>query len=222
MIRAVLFDVYETLVTHYRAPLYFSGEIAADLGLPTEAFRPRWRALEHARSVGELTLEETLTRILAENGREDPEAVRRVAEKRRETARAAFASMRPDVTGMLMSLRERSIRIGLVSNCFSEEAEIIRESPIFPLIDAAALSYEEGVAKPEPEIFTRCLARLGVAPEEALYVGDGGSGELQAAAKLGMTALQAVWYFPDNGRDASAEESVFFQLASPEALLARL
>ena len=35
---------------------------------------------------------------------------------------------------------------------------------------------------------------LGVSPEECLYVGDGGSNELQAATASGMTAVQANWF----------------------------
>lgn len=30
MMKAVIFDMYETLITHYHCPLYFSAEMAAD------------------------------------------------------------------------------------------------------------------------------------------------------------------------------------------------
>ena len=36
--------------------------------------------------------------------------------------------------------------------------------------------------------------RLGVAPEEAVFVGDGGSSELEGAAGAGIRPYQAFWY----------------------------
>ena len=40
--------------------------------------------------------------------------------------------------------------------------------------------------KPDRRIFQLAHSRLGVQPEECLYVGDGGSHELTAARALGM------------------------------------
>ena len=39
MIQAVIFDMYETLITHYRSPLYFGAQMAADAGITEEAFQ---------------------------------------------------------------------------------------------------------------------------------------------------------------------------------------
>lgn len=36
---------------------------------------------------------------------------------------------------MLSQLKSSGIRVGLISNCFSEEAEVIRESVLFPYFD---------------------------------------------------------------------------------------
>ena len=85
-------------------------------------------------------------------------------------------------------VKSRGIRIGLITNCFSEEAKLIRESELFPYFDAHCLSWEEGVRKPEPAIYRTCLRRLGIPTEHCLYVGDGGSQELESARALGMQA----------------------------------
>lgn len=92
---------------------------------------------------------------------------------------------------MLEELKEKGILIGLISNCYSEESEVIRKSVLFPYFDAAFLSCEQGVKKPDEEIFYRCMRNLAVKAEECLYVGDGGSQELEAAGRLGMKAVQA-------------------------------
>ena len=45
------------------------------------------------------------------------------------------------------------------------------------------------------------MAGLGVAPEECVYIGDGGSQELETARALGMNAMQAVWYIEKRKND---------------------
>lgn len=59
------------------------------------------------------------------------------------------------------------------------------------------LSYEQRIAKPDEEIFRRCVNSLQADAGDCLYVGDGGSRELETAQKLGMKAVQAVWYFKE-------------------------
>ena len=90
---------------------------------------------------------------------------------------------------LLQSLKEKGILIGLISNCFSEEARVIRESILFPYFDAAYLSFEQKVQKPNPMIFERCMSELGVTAKECLYVGDGGSNELSGAKNCGITTV---------------------------------
>ena len=85
MIRAVIFDMYETLITHYRCPLYFSAEMAADAGLPAEDFQRLWHATEEARTTGRLTLEDALADILRAQGRYDPALVEILVRRRTAT-----------------------------------------------------------------------------------------------------------------------------------------
>ena len=193
-IQAVIYDMYETLVTQFCSPLYYGTQIAEDLGLRTEEFLPGWRATEEARATGKLTFEETMERLMKAHGVYSPEMHRQVAEKRIAIQADCFTHLHPGILPLLSALRERGIRIGLITNCFSEEATLIRESRLFPYFDAPCLSWEEGVRKPDPTIYRTCLRRLGIAPEECLYVGDGGSFELETARSLGIQAVQATWY----------------------------
>lgn len=191
-IQAVIFDMYETLVTQFCSPLYYGTQIAEDLGLKAEDFLPGWRATEEARATGRLTFEDAMAELLRRHGLSGHH--RRVVEKRIAIQADCFRHLHPGILPMLWALRERGIRIGLITNCFSEEAELIRESRLYPYFDAPCLSWEEGTRKPDPAIYRTCLGRLGIAPEECLYVGDGGSFELETARSLGLRALQATWY----------------------------
>ncbi|MBQ5599551.1 MAG: HAD-IA family hydrolase, partial [Lachnospiraceae bacterium] len=77
------------------------------------------------------------------------------------------------------------------------EAVEIRNSVLYPYFDVCYLSYEQGLKKPDPEIFKRCMDELHLTAEECIFVGDGGSQELEASGSLGMKPLQAVWYFKE-------------------------
>lgn len=193
-IRAVIFDMYETLVTQLQSPLYYGTQIAQDLGLKPEEFLPDWRKTEADRATGKRTFEEVMEQLLHQHGIYTPEIHSRVVTRRMAVQADCFAYLHPRILPMLQELKNRGIRIGLITNCFSEEAKLIRESELFPFFDAACLSWEEGVRKPDPAIYRICLEKLGIPAEHCLYAGDGGSRELEAAGALGMKAVQVTWY----------------------------
>ena len=68
MIKAVIFDMYETLITLYESPLYFGSQIALDAGIEEDKFQRLWSVAEEDRTIGKITLEEILEKILKENG----------------------------------------------------------------------------------------------------------------------------------------------------------
>ena len=90
MIRAVIFDMYETLITHYRCPLYFSAQMAADAGIPAVDFQLLWYATEAERTTGRLTLEDALTGILRAQGCYSPELVQTLVRRRTATKEECF------------------------------------------------------------------------------------------------------------------------------------
>lgn len=215
MIRAVIFDMFETLITHYDSPLYFGAQMAKDAGIPEERFQFIWRATDHERTIGKMTFEQVIEKILKENGCYSEGLLKEIVSKRVETKEECFRHLHPQIIPMLANLKKMGILVGLISNCFSEETGPIRESVLFPYFDAAFLSYEQGVPKPEPEIFRRCMDSLSVKPEECLYIGDGGSHELEAAESLGMKAAQATWYLKEGTFQPCMRKAEFVQAESP-------
>ena len=83
---------------------------------------------------------------------------------------------------------------GLITNTFSDERDKIRECELFPYFDVALISYEQGICKPDQEMYRKMTELLGVEASECLYVGDGGSKELFAARDAGMHPLQCTWF----------------------------
>ena len=215
MIKAVIFDMYETLITHYNCPLYFGTQMAADAGIPLEKFQPLWRSTESERTVGTMTFEDVITKILEENNCYSKEVLKTIADKRTAVKEECFKHLHEEIIPMLEALKERGVKIGLISNCFSEEARVIRGSILFPYFDGVCLSYEQGVQKPDKEIYRRCMEQLEVTPEECVYVGDGGSFELETARELGMTAVQAVWYLREGTSQPRGRMDEFEQAERP-------
>lgn len=219
MIRAVIFDMFETLITHYQSPLYFGTEMAKDAGIPKEKFLELWEPTGQARTIGKMTLEEALEMILRKNQCFSESLLKKILNKRVAAKEECFRHLHPEIIPMLTKLKEKGLLIGLISNCFSEEVTVIRQSALFPYFDAAYLSYEQGVQKPDEAIFCRCMEKLSVMPNECLYIGDGGSYELEAAEKLGMRAIQATWYFQEGMPQLLQLSHNFLQAESPFEIL---
>lgn len=102
---------------------------------------------------------------------------------------------------LLDSLRERGLLTGLVSNAFDPGwllHEDLTRMGLAERLDAAVFSSEVGKRKPHPAIFEAMLERLGVAPEDALFVGDRRLEDVQGAKELGMTTVQALWFRADD------------------------
>ena len=219
MIKAVIFDMFETLITHFHGnrAIYFGTQIAEDAGISVEEFIPAWRASEPDRTRGFTTVEQVVKGLMEKHNCYSEETLHRIMDKRNSLARTALSSenLHSEIIPMLAALKEKGVKIGLISNCFSEEAEAIRESVLMPYIDVACLSCEVGMRKPDEEIYYYCVDKLQVDASECLYVGDGGSHELETAKKVGMTPVQAAWYLKEGTKQPVGRMEEFSPMDSP-------
>ena len=194
MIKAAIFDMFETLVTLFVGRTYFSEDIAQDLGLPLEDFRRAWHETEKDRTLGKLTMAEGAALTLKKLGLYSEDNVKLICQKRLDALGDTFAAIPNESIKLLQDLRQKGIKTGLITNTFSDERNLIRKSPLYPLFDVTMISYEQGLSKPDPAIYKRMLDALKLNPEECLYIGDGGSRELYAARNIGMKAIQCTWF----------------------------
>lgn len=77
-----------------------------------------------------------------------------------------------DVAPTLTALREDGVAIAIVSDIHVDLRPVFVAAGLDPLVSAYTLSFEQGVQKPDPVMFTRTLDELGVRAEDALMVGD--------------------------------------------------
>jgi FMN phosphatase YigB (HAD superfamily) len=93
-----------------------------------------------------------------------------------------------DVAPTLGALRRAGLSIAVVSDIHVDLRPAFAAARLDGLVDVFTLSYEQGIQKPDPGMFTRTLDALGVAPAEALMVGDRAVPD-GGAVGVGMTAL---------------------------------
>ncbi|GAA1879918.1 HAD family hydrolase [Lapillicoccus jejuensis] len=93
-----------------------------------------------------------------------------------------------DTLPVLDALRARGVRVGALSNIGFDLRPLFERIGLTERLDALVLSYEAGVAKPDPAIFRHALAALGSTPQETLMVGDSWQDDAGAAG-IGVRTL---------------------------------
>lgn len=192
MAQAVLFDWNNTLVRFtWDDELLVAGH-RAGLGRDDPTFTERYRDLVFA-SVGRPYEE-----LLRELGVEDVDGFIDAEHEAWKPAHQVLGSAQ----ALLDSLRSRGYKTGLVANTWPEPPRIIRQdiaaAGLADLFDVIVLSTEVGVRKPDPRIFTTALAALEVDALDAVFVGDRLETDVQGAADVGMTTIQALWFNADD------------------------
>jgi putative hydrolase of the HAD superfamily len=99
----------------------------------------------------------------------------------------------PDARGVLLALRERGIRIGLLSNTHWPawfHDELLEMDGLLDLIEVRGYTSELHVMKPHPEAFRAVLDPLGIADAaDAVFVGDRPIDDIGGAKGIGMRAV---------------------------------
>ena len=195
MVRAVVFDLYETLVTQTGVDVPRAGALGEALGLEATAYRKQWKRLRPLVLRGELTFEQALMQVGTELGVAlPPERVRRACDDRIRANRTVFQKIDPDLLALTRELAQRGMRLATISNCMAEDVVAWPDSAFAPYFSSAVFSFRAGAVKPDARIYLDAIAQLDVSAGEALYVGDGGDDELAGAERAGLRAAQATWF----------------------------
>jgi len=193
--KAVVFDLFETLITEWGHKKYTKNEMCADLGIERAEFDTFWNEKEQDRYTGSISFEDSIFNVSKKCGKFiDNTTISNIIDKRIKTKSVCFEYVHPEVFQLLEILRRVGLRTAIISNCSSEEVKVLKESKLYNYFDEVILSYEVHMKKPDSCIYEEASKRLGVDAEECIFVGDGGSNELVGAQTVGMTAIQAKWY----------------------------
>lgn len=194
MVRAVLFDLFETLVTESRTRPAGVSSRAAELGCDREAFRRQWKALRPAVTAGRVSFQQALSGIATRLGPgADDATLQRMCADRSRVKSEPFERIEDQILMMIGQLGSRGLRIGIVSN-FAEDVTAWPQCALAPLVDCTVFSFEAGLAKPDPEIYIEATRRLQVNVSEAWFIGDGADDEFVGAEQAGLRAFRALWF----------------------------
>ena len=188
--QAVVFDFFGTLTRSVRrGPQH--ADIARALGCDPDAVLSVLDRTFQVRARGHLgSAEATLRWVTEQAGGRPRTAQLQAAVPARIDALKADTRLRADAETVLRTIKQSGLRTALISDCTHELPAFLPSMPIAPLLDVNVFSVEVGRCKPDPLIYLEACRRLRVAPENCLYIGDGGSRELTGAEAVGMTAVR--------------------------------
>jgi HAD superfamily hydrolase (TIGR01509 family) len=166
MIKAIIFDLWETLGTKN---IGISKSLQEKFQIQkTEEFMERYESsvqLKDWNSEKEMALN-----FLKEFGIES-------TDKNIEFVVNLFnqgidnATMFGGMKDLLLELK-KSYKIGFISNTTVFESVILEKWEIKDIFDATSFSWNLGIKKPTKEIFDITLEKLGIKPEEAVFIDD--------------------------------------------------
>jgi putative hydrolase of the HAD superfamily len=96
----------------------------------------------------------------------------------------------PDVWPVFRSLQDRNIPMGVLSNWDVRLPRLLESLGMQNCFQVLILSANEGVAKPDPEIFQRAADAAGMPPNAILHVGDHVDLDIQPAQRAGFQTFR--------------------------------
>lgn len=162
-IRHVLFDA-DGVLQH--VPDGWFAPLEPLLGERAEAFVLRVWELEHPMMRGEGDFVDVLQQVLDEHGSSRTPA---------EVQAAAWhdIALVEESIDLVHAVRAAGYGVHLASNQERHRAAYMRATLGFDeLFDVSCYSYDLGHAKPSPSYFEAAVERIGIAPQEALFIDD--------------------------------------------------
>jgi putative hydrolase of the HAD superfamily len=190
--KAVLFDLFHTLASV--PPPALAGEIPVSqiLGVSSHDWHRLYydedilgRCLGHVCDGVEAM--RRVTHVLDPTVAEDK--ILAAVRSRQRRFELGLTQIEPPILEALDRLRAAGVRTVLVSDAGADDVESWDESPLRTRLDATLFSYRLGFRKPDPRIYVRALDAVDVRPQEAFFVGDGGSDEHRGARAVGISPV---------------------------------
>lgn len=96
----------------------------------------------------------------------------------------------PGAEFLLQNLKQKRYKLAVISNGgHATRLNILQGLGFTHYFDEIVSSELAGISKPEPEIFLQASAKLGIAPERCLFIGDHPVNDVQGALGAGMQAI---------------------------------
>ncbi len=184
-LRAVIFDYGMVLSTAQEPAAY--ANLKTITGLNNPEFDEHYWRYRHQYDLGELNGESYWKKISA-----DAQLSLSAADIDRliENDVLMWSTLNEQMLAWVHAVQDAGFKIGILSNMGAELLKYMRqEFGWLGRFDHHTWSCELGIAKPDPAIYTHTCEKLGVAPEEALFLDDKPE-NIRAAESVGLQAIQ--------------------------------
>jgi putative hydrolase of the HAD superfamily len=201
-LRAVVFDWGGTLTPYHAIDLADLWSVAARILAPDRegeltaallaAEQESWERVERHAGLASATMHDLLAVAAERTGLAVEDALRDRALEAHLEAWTPHTITDEEAAPVLRALRERGLRVGLLSNTHWPRRwhdRILARDGVLDLIDVRVYTSELRHTKPHAEAFRAVLAPLGVEPEEAVMVGDRPYDDITGAKALGMRTV---------------------------------
>jgi putative hydrolase of the HAD superfamily len=186
----VLFDANGTLI-HRTRPFTYFDQLSELLGVPTSELLAAMQVYSEPFERGRITTVERWHRIKQHLKLSGGPSVVRLA--RLETGNAIrYWEYYPGAREVIRWLRQNGVKVAICSNQNPIGRSIVTQlslNRVPEVVDTCILSCNVGWMKPEGAIYQKALLELGASPQQALFVGDGGSQELAGANRRGIETV---------------------------------
>lgn len=188
-LRGVLFDVGGVFHRYVGGPV--AQDIGEYLGISHEDLARAWDDLIPLLGTGRIEEAEFWRRFQASVGTDKVLPVPSLLVRRFGDRFLVY----PEVLEWARGLRERGLRVGILSDTVEVQADWVRARGLYDGFDAVVLSHEIGWRKPSPEAYAVALARLGTSAEQTAFIDDTPA-NVAGARAVGMQAVLFVSFAP--------------------------
>jgi HAD superfamily hydrolase (TIGR01509 family) len=188
-LEACLVDAYDTIVTCDFSII--QDKLSALSGISPGTWQVEYARVGALVSDGRISKAEAFARVLRAVGHHARAGLVAELVRQDQELLLAHARLYDDAIPFLQRLRDRGIKIAIVSNCAENTRPLLVKHGVDALADTLVLSCEVRSAKPAAEIFRCALDRLGVAAEAAVFVDDQ-PGYCAGSVAAGIRAVQIV------------------------------
>jgi putative hydrolase of the HAD superfamily len=207
-IRAITLDVGGTLIQPWPSVGHVYARVAAEFGLPglppqwlNDQFKCAWAArgaFDYTRPAWHRLVNRTFAGVI-----QQPVATECFDRIYQQFAQAESWQTFADVVPTLKHLRDRRIRLGVISNWDERLEPLLERLDLARWFEAIVVSHQLNCVKPAPAIFRHAAERLGCDPEEILHVGDSAEDDVAGARAAGFQAARI-----DRSDPGSSKETV--------------
>jgi epoxide hydrolase-like predicted phosphatase len=190
-IKAIGFDYGGVIGGGHSAGSKFTKEISQALGISTEEYRKKYFSMNYLINTGKIATWLEFWKIFLDEIKK-PEKLNEVMIISNKTSKK-YQKIDEKVKNLILKLKKRGYKVGLLSNATKESAAQMRELGVNTWFDVFHVSGEIGLQKPDPKVFQNFANKLGVNISELVFIDDAEK-SLSSAKKTGFTPILFTGY----------------------------